>query len=184
MNSCILMAEIVQDPQLRYTTDNLAVAEMLVQFSGVKPDDPPATLKVIGWGNLATEIHERCHRGLRVVIEGRLGMITFERKPEGFKEKRAELTAQKIHYLGADQSFKTPETVPTTAKTQTTTTNTETRRSNVANKGSASVATATAATNTATIPDVDDEPVTPVRTTPLPTSTAPVNPPDVDDIPF
>jgi len=48
MNNCILMAEIVQDPQLRYTTDNLALAEMLVQFPGPRAEDPPATLKVVG----------------------------------------------------------------------------------------------------------------------------------------
>ncbi|HLO50328.1 MAG TPA: single-stranded DNA-binding protein [Kamptonema sp.] len=101
MNSCILMAEIVQAPQLRYTSDNQSqIAEMLVQFPGSRPEDPPSTLKVVGWGNLAQEIHENYHQGDRVIIEGRLSMITFERKPEGFKEKRAELTAQKVYGLG------------------------------------------------------------------------------------
>ena len=102
MNSCILMAEIVQAPQLRFTPDSQSqIAEMLVQFPGSRPEDPPSTLKVVGWGNLAQEIHENYHQGDRVIIEGRLSMITFERKPEGFKEKRAELTAQKIYNVGA-----------------------------------------------------------------------------------
>lgn len=105
MNSCILMAEIIQDPQLRYTSDTqTAIAEMVVQFPGVRPEDPPATLKVVGWGNLAQEIQERYHQGDRVVIEGRLSMNTVDR-PEGFKEKRAELTVQRIHTLGAGASF-------------------------------------------------------------------------------
>jgi len=47
MNSCILMAEIVQEPQLRYTPDQTGLAEMLVQFWTVA-EDP--TLKVVGWG--------------------------------------------------------------------------------------------------------------------------------------
>lgn len=99
MNSCILMAEIVQAPQLRYTSDNQTpIAEMLVQFPGLRDEDPPSTLKVVGWGNLAQEIQEQYHQGDHVVIEGRLGMNTIDR-PEGFKEKRAELTAQKIHRL-------------------------------------------------------------------------------------
>lgn len=102
MNSCILMAEIVQDPQLRYTPDNqIPIAEMVVQFPALKAEEAPATLKVVGWGNLAQEIQERYHKGDRVVIEGRLNMNTIDR-PEGFKEKRAELTAQRIHSLGAD----------------------------------------------------------------------------------
>lgn len=104
MNSCILMAEIIQDPQLRYTSDNQTpLAEMLVQFPGLRAEDPPATLKVVGWGNLAQEIQERYHQGDRVVIEGRLNMNTIERA-EGFKEKRAELTVQRIHSMSGDIS--------------------------------------------------------------------------------
>jgi len=99
MNSCILMAQIVQDPQLRYTADNLAIAEMLVEFAGTRADDPPATLKVVGWGNLAQEIQQNYHQGDRIIMEGRLAMNTVERSP-GVKEKRAELTVQKIHSLG------------------------------------------------------------------------------------
>lgn len=98
MNSCILMAQIVQAPQLRYTTDNTPIAEMLVEFPGFKADDPPATLKVVGWGELATRISEEYQEGDHIVIEGRLNMNTVER-PEGFKEKRAELTVSRIHSL-------------------------------------------------------------------------------------
>jgi single-stranded DNA-binding protein len=101
MNSCVLMADIIQEPQLRYTADNLAVTEMLVQFSNSqRPEDPPATLKVVSWGNLATDVQQNYHQGDRVILEGRLGMVTFERRPEGFKEKRAELTIQRIHPVG------------------------------------------------------------------------------------
>lgn len=114
MNTCILMAEIVQDPELRFTPDNqTAIAEMWVQFAGLREEDPPAKLKVVGWGNLAQEIQERYHVGDRVIIEGRLHMNTVDR-PEGFKEKRAELTAQKVHLLGADASL-TSTTSPTAA---------------------------------------------------------------------
>ncbi|MCT7951792.1 single-stranded DNA-binding protein [Ancylothrix sp. C2] len=100
MNSCILMAEILQNPQLRYTPDQIAIAEMFVQFPALKAEDKPSTLKVVGWGNLAQEIQERYHQGDRVLIEGRLGMITVT-LADGVKEKRAELTASRIHNLGA-----------------------------------------------------------------------------------
>jgi single-strand DNA-binding protein len=99
MNSCILMAEITQDPQLRYTQDNqMAIAEMTVQFAGLRPEDPPSTVKAIGWGNLAQDIQQKYHAGDNVVIEGRLGMKSVDR-PEGFKEKQAELTISKIYPL-------------------------------------------------------------------------------------
>lgn len=99
MNSCILLAEIIQEPQLRYTSDNQTpIAEMQVQFAGLRPEDPPATVKAVGWGNMAQEIQGNYHQGDRVILEGRLGMNTVDR-PEGFKEKRAELTIQKIYTL-------------------------------------------------------------------------------------
>ena len=104
MNNCILMAEIVQEPELRYTSDNqTAIAEMLVQFPGNRAEDPPSTLKVVGWGNVAQEIQQQYHQGDRIIVEGRLSMNTVER-PEGFKEKRAELTAQRVHPLDGSAS--------------------------------------------------------------------------------
>jgi single-strand DNA-binding protein len=118
MNSCILMAEIVQEPQLRYTPDNQTpIAEITVEIAGLRDDDPSSQLKVVGWGNLAQEIQEKYHQGDRIIVEGRLHMNTIER-PEGFKEKRAELTAQKIHLLGAGTTLTTSATpAPTTSAT-------------------------------------------------------------------
>lgn len=106
MNSCILMAEVIQEPQLRYTSDNQTpIAEMTVQFSALRDNEPPGQLKVVGWGNLAQEIQAEFHVGDRVIIEGRLGMNMVDR-PEGFKEKRAELTVSRIHRIEADASLK------------------------------------------------------------------------------
>jgi single-strand DNA-binding protein len=112
MNSCILMAEVIQDPQLRYTSDNqTAISEMTVQIAGLRDEDPPATLKVVGWGNLAQEIQEKYHVGDRLIVEGRLNMNRLDR-PEGFKETRAELTAQRIHLIGADSTLSTASATP------------------------------------------------------------------------
>ncbi len=96
MNHCMLMAEITVGPQLRYTQDNQTpISEFTIVFPGLRAEDAPQQIKVIGWGNLAQEIQENYKLGDRVLIEGRLGMNTVDR-PEGFKEKQAELTAQKI----------------------------------------------------------------------------------------
>lgn len=112
MNSCILMAEIIQEPQLRYTPDTqMAIAEMVVEFPGIRDDDPPAQLKVVGWGNLAQEIQENYHQGDRVIVEGRLHVNSIDR-PEGFKEKRAELTVQRIHRIGTDATLSTNSVAP------------------------------------------------------------------------
>lgn len=110
MNSCILMAEIIQDPQLRYTPETqVPIAEMLVQFKGITSQDKSETLKVVGWGNLAQEIHQNYHQGNQVIIEGRLNINTVDH-PEGFKEKRAELVAQRIYGIQGELQTTTPIT--------------------------------------------------------------------------
>lgn len=99
MNHCMFMAEIISAPQLRYTQENqTAIAEMMVALPGLRDDEPAQQLKVIGWGNLAQEMQERYQSGDRVLLEGRLSMNTVDR-PEGFKEKRAEMTAQRVYRI-------------------------------------------------------------------------------------
>lgn len=109
------MAEIVEAPQLRYTTDNQTpIAEFVVKFPGLREGDDPGQMKVVGWGNLAQEIQQTYHAGDRVLLEGRLSMQTVER-PEGFKEKRAEMTVQRISTVQALQSMAIAEPTPIAA---------------------------------------------------------------------
>jgi len=114
MNQCILMAEVVQPAQTRYTPDQTAIAEAVVQYPGLRPDDPAGTLKVVGWGNLAQEVQDRCQPGQRFVFEGRLRMNTVER-PEGFKEKLVELNISKMHAMGAGAEMGAPMQAPPAA---------------------------------------------------------------------
>lgn len=100
MNTCILMVKIIQDPELRYTQDTQTeMSRMMVEFEGLRPEDEPASIRVVGWGNLAKEIQEKYRAGDRVIIEGRLSMNVIE--IDGYKEKKAELTAQRIYPLGS-----------------------------------------------------------------------------------
>lgn len=102
MNSCILMAQIVQEPQLRFTAEQMAICELLVEFFE-RGAQAPSQLKVVGWGNLAQEIQKSYHQGDRVIIEGRLTMNSVQL--DGYKEKRAELTVQKVYPLGAGDNL-------------------------------------------------------------------------------
>jgi single-strand DNA-binding protein len=128
------MAEIIKNPELRYTADNqMAVADMFVQFApplGSRPDDQHPTIEVVGWGNLATEMKENYHQGDRVTIEGRLEMNTIER--DGYKEKRARLVASRIHHMSA---VDTPSV--TSTKTATAAPPSETPLSKTTKSGSA-----------------------------------------------
>ena len=99
MNSCILMAKIVRDPELRSTQDQVSVSSMLVEFPSTREQDPPGTLKVEGWGNLAEEMKKSYNVGDSIIIEGRLSMNLLER--DGYKEKRATLVASRIYPVGS-----------------------------------------------------------------------------------
>lgn len=112
MNSCVLMAKVVRTPELRYTQDSQKpFTQMLVEFEPLRSDEAPATLKVIGWGNLASDIAQNYVEGNWVIIEGRLSMNRFER-PEGFKETRAELVVSHIYRVEG-------EVVPTVPSSST-----------------------------------------------------------------
>jgi len=100
VNHCLLEVEVLEAPQVRYTQDNQTpVAELLARFDGLRSEDPPGQVKVVGWGNLATDLQNRVQVGQRWVLEGRLRMNTVTRQ-DGVKEKRAELTLARLHPVG------------------------------------------------------------------------------------
>ena len=99
MNHCLIQAVINSVPQMRYTKENKTpIAEMMVNFKGLRNEDPFRELKVTGWGSIAQEMVEQLQEGQNVVLEGRLRMNSVTRK-DGTKEKQAELKASKIHQI-------------------------------------------------------------------------------------
>lgn len=95
MNSCILMVQVISDPELRATQDQTNVATMLVEFESTKEGEAPGQLKVEGWGNLAETMKNSYRAGSQIIVEGRLSMNTIE-MPEGYKQKIAKLVASRI----------------------------------------------------------------------------------------
>ncbi len=100
VNHCLLEVEVLEAPQMRYTQDNQTpVAELVARFDGLRAEDPPGQVKVVGWGNLATDLQNRVQVGQRWVLEGRLRINTVTRQ-DGVKEKRAEFTLARLHPVG------------------------------------------------------------------------------------
>jgi len=84
-------------PTVRFTQDNKTpIAEIEAQFDSLRADDPPSTIKVVGWGKLAEELQNSVQVNSKLVIEGRLRMNSVPRQ-DGTKEKRAEFTLSRIH---------------------------------------------------------------------------------------
>ena len=95
-------------PTIRFTQDNKTpLAEIEAEFDSLRADDPPSTIKVIGWGKLAEELQNTVQINSKLVIEGRLRMNSVPRQ-DGTKEKQAEFTLSRIH------PFSTKTDVPST----------------------------------------------------------------------
>ena len=114
MNHCLIQAVINSAPQMRYTKENKTpIAEMTVNFKGLRDDDPLRELKVLGWGTIAQEMVEELKQGQSIVIEGRLRMNSVTRK-DGTKEKQTELTASRIHHITTDEKISSDKKVTNT----------------------------------------------------------------------
>ena len=98
------MAQIMSEPELRYTPDNTPLAQMLIQFPALREGDPACQIKAIAWGNMGTQVQESFHTGDQVILVGRLSMNTIDR-PEGFKEKKAEFVISQIQSAGAGMAM-------------------------------------------------------------------------------
>ena len=99
MNHCLIQAVINTAPQMRYTKESKTpIAEMKVNFKGLRDEDPSRELKVLGWGTIAQEMVGELKEGQNIVVEGRLRMNSVTRK-DGTKEKQTEMTASRIHQI-------------------------------------------------------------------------------------
>ncbi len=96
---------VKNSPTVRFTQDNKTpIAEIEAQFDSLRTDDPPSTIKVVGWGKLAEELKNTVQVNSKLVIEGRLRMNSVPRQ-DGTKEKRAEFTLSRIHPFSTNTSF-------------------------------------------------------------------------------
>ena len=98
------MLEILvkKSPTVRFTQDNKTpLAEIEADFASLRAEEPPSTIKVVGWGKLAEELQNKVQVNSKLVIEGRLRMNSVPRQ-DGTKEKRAEFTLSRIHPLSTN----------------------------------------------------------------------------------
>lgn len=115
MNSCVLMAKIINNPEQRYTQENLPFTTMMVEHTNQYTtqqgnSEQKFNLKVTAWGNLSTDVFQKYHQGDTVILVGRLSMNVFETR-EGYKEKRAELSVTQIYSAGGED-YQAPSYAP------------------------------------------------------------------------
>ena len=105
LNKVLLIGNLGSDPELRYTSSGVAVANFNIATS-MKWNDPDGNAQertewhsIVAWRKLAEICGEWLKKGGRVYVEGRLQTRTWDDK-NGVKHWKTEIVADDIIMLG------------------------------------------------------------------------------------
>lgn len=80
---------ITKAPEKRFTSNNVAIASFPLDFSEVEGEQNIVYVRAIG--NMAQKVFEQLKKGDKVVVEGRLLMISIKSEDGQIERKVAEL---------------------------------------------------------------------------------------------
>jgi single-strand DNA-binding protein len=107
-NHTTIVGNLVEDPELRFTNNGIAVANMRVavtqriQQDGEWRDGDTSFLKVNVWRGQAEHLADSLSKGDRVMVTGRLRQRSWE-TPEGDKRSVTELEADEVGPVSSGQ---------------------------------------------------------------------------------
>lgn len=105
VNKAIIIGNLGQDPEIRYTGNGTAVCELRVATNETWKDKQGQKQervewhRVIVWGKDAENAAKYLAKGRQVYVEGRIQTRDYEDK-EGIKRYVTEIQAQHVTYLG------------------------------------------------------------------------------------
>ena len=106
VNKVILIGNLGRDPEIRYTRDGTAVANLNVATSESWNDqngqrqERTEWHRVVAWGRLAEIAKEYLAKGRQVYIEGKLQTRSWEDKQSGEKRYTTEVICDNFQMLG------------------------------------------------------------------------------------
>lgn len=99
MNKVILVGRVGQDPVIRYTQQNTAIASFSIATSTKsKGQEKTEWHKITAWDKLANIVENYVKKGTLVLIEGSISYKEWEK--DGNKNYSAEITAYNLQMLG------------------------------------------------------------------------------------
>jgi single-strand DNA-binding protein len=105
LNRVMLLGNLGQDPEIRYTPAGMPVVNLSVATDEAYVDKDGKRQEHTQWhrvvvvGKLALTCHEYLKRGRQVFVEGRLR--TREWESNGATARRTEIVASRVQFLGA-----------------------------------------------------------------------------------
>ena len=108
LNKVMILGNVGQDPEIRYTANGSAVATLRVAAnrSYRRPDGEwdkeTEWFSVVAWNQLAERVAQNLQKGDRVYIEGRLRTHSWD-GPDGQRRYRTEVIADRVLPQGRRQ---------------------------------------------------------------------------------
>src|SRR2546423_11039749 len=105
-NSVILMGNVTRDPQLKQLPNGSSVADFGLATNGKYRTDggedkeETCFVDCAAFGKQAEVIHQYCHKGKPLFIEGRLKYDTWEDAKTGAKRSKLSVIVEKFQFLG------------------------------------------------------------------------------------
>ena len=106
VNKVILVGNVGQDPEVKYTASGVPVAKVSLATNERFKDkndawqDRTEWHSVVAWQRLAEIVGEYVRKGSKVYIEGKLQTSSWEDKESGERKYRTEVVARDIVLLG------------------------------------------------------------------------------------
>lgn len=107
LNKVMVIGHLGQHPEIRYTPAGLPVVNFSVATDEAFVDKDSNRHERTEWhrivviGKLALTCNEYLKKGRQVFVEGRLHNREYETKPDGHKQRRTEIVANRVQFLGA-----------------------------------------------------------------------------------
>ncbi len=107
VNKVILVGNVGQDPEVRYTASGVPVAKVSLATNERFKDkndqwqDRTEWHSVVAWQRLAEIVGEYVRKGSKLYIEGKLQTSSWEDKQSGERKHRTEIVARDIVLLGS-----------------------------------------------------------------------------------
>ena len=110
VNKVILVGNVGQDPEVKYTPSGVAVARVSLATNERFKDkngqwqDRTEWHCIVAWQRLAEIVGEYVRKGTKLYIEGKLQTTSWQDRQSGEKKYRTEIVARDIMLLGSREN--------------------------------------------------------------------------------
>lgn len=115
-NKVILMGNLTRDPELRYTGQGTAVANLGLAVNRKRKDpngeviEETTFIDVTAWGKTAENVSKYMKKGRSLMVDGRLHLEQWEK--DGEKRSRLTVVAESVQFLGGKPQGTAPQEPP------------------------------------------------------------------------